>query len=770
MKQLIQISKGAGLFKYFLVYVFLSLFHQSSGQRMPPFQPEQDACNALILCGNSFTTPYSYVGSGRIFESAFPIREDNSVWLRLNVNTAGTIVFTINPINIFDDYDFAVFDISTLSCSTFSNANAIRYNFKNNYGAPLNGVTGLSDTATVQFVAGGSSVYPFCQQVNANAGDTYLIMINNWGSSGSGISSGFTIDFTGSTATFNQPPKPELVRIQPNCNYRNVVIDLDQPVLCSSIAADGSDFYLSPSGNIASIEGINCNGNLGYTRQVRINFTIPLTNGYYVLHAQNGTDGNTLLSLCNVALSLQDTIGFSVHMDPLLYASIDSPACQVLSVRLNRPVFCESIAADGSDFVISGPSPVTILSASGAPACVPGSRGGITEVVKLTLAQPIPVDGIYTITAQTGSDGDVLTDSCGKEQEAGDTITFRVHSFNGLLQAFPDTLVCENVDEVNLYAVNKGLPPANGFSYAWEPAHQVQDTASLSTTATISPGQSAFILTTLDRNGCYLRDSAIIDFAPFPEAIITPESAVICLGDELQLTGAGGDTYRWFDNAALSAPNNTSLSCTYCDQPFVTPLEGSHTYYLEVTSVHGCKDTTQATVQVHGLPGISATPEEISILYGGSVQLGATGGVRYTWSPGTFLDNTLVADPIAAQVVKNIIYTVTGENEYGCTGADSVSIRIDGFSPDFIPNAFSPNGDGKNDVFRVGGITYQQLKEFRVFDRWGNCVFVTMDVAQGWDGYYKGEAAASGTYFYLVRLVYPDGSEREYKGDVLLVR
>jgi gliding motility-associated-like protein len=99
-----------------------------------------------------------------------------------------------------------------------------------------------------------------------------------------------------------------------------------------------------------------------------------------------------------------------------------------------------------------------------------------------------------------------------------------------------------------------------------------------------------------------------------------------------------------------------------------------------------------------------------------------------------------------------------------------VKISIDYKSPISIPNAFSPNGDGRNDRFRIMGVTFQTLAEFRVYNRWGQEVFSTKDINDGWDGTFNGKPMEIGAYNYIIRVAFPDGGSETYKGDVTLLR
>jgi gliding motility-associated-like protein len=87
----------------------------------------------------------------------------------------------------------------------------------------------------------------------------------------------------------------------------------------------------------------------------------------------------------------------------------------------------------------------------------------------------------------------------------------------------------------------------------------------------------------------------------------------------------------------------------------------------------------------------------------------------------------------------------------------------------FIPTAFTPNGDGKNDIFRIGNLTFQKVQEFRILNRWGQEVFSATD-NRGWNGFFKGKPQDAATFYYLIRVAYPDGATKMFKGDVILVR
>jgi gliding motility-associated-like protein len=148
-------------------------------------------------------------------------------------------------------------------------------------------------------------------------------------------------------------------------------------------------------------------------------------------------------------------------------------------------------------------------------------------------------------------------------------------------------------------------------------------------------------------------------------------------------------------------------------------------------------------------PAVSVTADT-TIKQGNTVQLNAsaTGVINtYEWSPATDLSDQYLRNP-TTRPVNTITYQVTATATDGCTGYGKVTITV--LKKIVLPNAFTPNGDGKNDVFRIpAGISFN-LKTFSIFDRWGNMVFQTNDITQGWNGAFNGQPANAGTYVYMI--------------------
>ncbi len=200
---------------------------------------------------------------------------------------------------------------------------------------------------------------------------------------------------------------------------------------------------------------------------------------------------------------------------------------------------------------------------------------------------------------------------------------------------------------------------------------------------------------------------------------------------------------------------------------FVHLAEGR--YRLRIQSEDGCDTTIMITLQTYPVPEIVALPTDTTIHYGERITLQASGGVAYSWWPPDLFDPPNSSQPILS-TLEPITLGVSGINEYGCRDTAFVQVHIDYTLPDLLPNAFSPNGDGLNDVFRMEGITYQQVVYLRVYNRFGQEVYAGYNHHAGWDGTFKGRYCDAGTYYYQVELAYPDGRRKTMKGDVVLLR
>jgi gliding motility-associated-like protein len=175
-------------------------------------------------------------------------------------------------------------------------------------------------------------------------------------------------------------------------------------------------------------------------------------------------------------------------------------------------------------------------------------------------------------------------------------------------------------------------------------------------------------------------------------------------------------------------------------------------------------------ISVKDSPGISISPSDTSIVAGSQVQLMATvnGSVGFfNWTPPGLLVNALTFTPVTKPLDAKSVFSLEVTNTEGCTAHQSVTINI--YKPLLIPSAFTPNGDGVNDIFRIPPGTQFTLNEFSIYDRWGTKIFSTKDISQGWDGKVSGIPVPAATFVYIITGT-SKNKQKILKGTFALIR
>lgn len=228
----------------------------------------------------------------------------------------------------------------------------------------------------------------------------------------------------------------------------------------------------------------------------------------------------------------------------------------------------------------------------------------------------------------------------------------------------------------------------------------------------------------------------------------------ICSGLTVNLTGSGSASYLWNTGATTSSI-------------LVSPLTDSTFMLIGYSGT--CSDTDWVNLIVYN-PTVVSAGMDVFINKGESVSLNPSGGGVYAWTPSEGLSCNNCVSPVASPD-ETTIYVVTVTNEYGCVVIDSVTVFVsENCSGNFfIPNAFSPNGDGQNDNLKAYGNCIKQML-FSVYNRWGEKVFETNNTIDAWDGSYKGVEMQTGIYVYNL-YVQPESGEAIVKsGNISLIR
>jgi gliding motility-associated-like protein len=259
---------------------------------------------------------------------------------------------------------------------------------------------------------------------------------------------------------------------------------------------------------------------------------------------------------------------------------------------------------------------------------------------------------------------------------------------------------------------------------------------------------------------CQGSDTVVVTVLPAPVADAGNDGR-ICLNDSTQLNGAGGINYQWTPATGLS--NATTKN------PFAKPRQTT-SYNLLVTDANGCVSLAADVVTITVIPPplVNITPDTY-VSPGQTIQLHAQGGVNYLWSPPTGLNNPAIPDPIAT-ITQDITYTVVVTTPDGCKAKDSVMIKAYKGPDIYVPTGFTPNHDGKNDLLTPIAVGIKELEYFKVYNRWGQLIFSTNQLRQGWNGKLGIIDQDSGVYAWIVKGITDDGKVIFKKGTVILIR
>lgn len=339
---------------------------------------------------------------------------------------------------------------------------------------------------------------------------------------------------------------------------------------------------------------------------------------------------------------------------------------------------------------------------------------------------------------------------------------------------------CTNTDSVNVNVlqfisvkagVDTGIcltdtfrlnPTSYALSYQWTASSGV--TVQNIKRPLIQPLVNTRYYVTANLGKCQANDSVLVKVVPYPQANAGAD-AVICYGSRVQLTGnIVGTNFTWSPTASLIKENTLA--------PVAGPTKTT-AYILRVTDTIGCPKPKSDTVLITVIPQIIADAgKDTSVLINQPLQMNASGGITYAWTPTTGLSNPAIANPIAIfdDKTTDITYTVR-VSEGSCYTEDKVTVHVFKTGPDIlVPSAFTPNGDGKNDVSKPVLLGVIKLSYFNIYNRWGQLLFATNQENKGWDGNYNGVAQPPGTYVYQALGTDYLGNPVIRKGTIVLIR
>jgi gliding motility-associated-like protein len=323
-----------------------------------------------------------------------------------------------------------------------------------------------------------------------------------------------------------------------------------------------------------------------------------------------------------------------------------------------------------------------------------------------------------------------------------------------VVQTIADTTLCQSV--------NITLTTTGAQTYSWNPAIGLSN-ATIASPVFIGNSGQTYTVTGTDANGCKNNDLVTISII-LPGTFKAPPAFTICQKQSVQLDGNNGTQVSYLWSPATYLSNATIIN------PIANPPQTT-VYTLLITDNRCGYDSTFTTLlTVVPAPFVNARKSNDIDCAFRSATIFASGGNQYLWSPSAGLSSTTIPNPVARPTVTQK-YTVLVIDANGCFNNDSVTVIVNNTASlaRYMPNAFTPNGDGKNDCYGLRNWMYIQNLKFFIFNRYGEQVFATANPNSCWDGTYKGKPALAGTYVYVIQANTLCGLE-EQKGNFILLR
>lgn len=344
-----------------------------------------------------------------------------------------------------------------------------------------------------------------------------------------------------------------------------------------------------------------------------------------------------------------------------------------------------------------------------------------------------------------------LTDAFGCQSR--DSVMVDVKQFV-TLDAGNDTTICLT-DSFRLNTFSDAL------SYKWTPATYLnRDDIKQPITR---PLANIKYYVTGNIGKCQSIDSVSIRVVPYPRANAGNDTT-ICFSATAQLQASGGSTYFWSPATFLTGTN--------IPNPQAVNVPASIRYIVTVSDTIGCPKPSKDTVWVRVYPRViaNAGPSDTTVVVGEPLLLTGTGGDIYLWDPPTWLSNPASAN-VVSQPQSDITYNLLVKTLAGCEGRDTIRVKVYNLEASmYVPTAFTPDGDRLNDVLRPILLGMKELVYFKVFNRWGQMMYSTVEKGKGWDGNFGGRPQHADTYVWeAIGITFKNEVIRK-KGYAVLIR
>ncbi len=689
--------------------------------------PEQDCPNAIPVCQTFYTQPNTYSGTGQIQDlqgiqgSCLRNFENNSVWYIFTVTQSGVLEMTITP-SSQDDYDFAIYNLTGLTCADIPSGLAPEV--RCNYAADTAGgsPTGLQigATATSAPVNGPQFLAP----LNAVQGETYVLLVDNFNIGGGG----YTLDFTTNSpnaASIIDNVRPFMVSMEPTSCDTTTLLELllSEKVVCDSIDTLGTQFTITGPSNVTVVAagGADCAAG-SYTQRIFIRLSTPIIiGGSYTINVNAAADGRAITDFCGNAITNAPLV---FNMPDIITADFDftiSPSC------LKDTFYFEDRTTG---------TPVSWQWNFGD-----GSGGSNLQNPLHTFPDTITYN--ITLTANSAD----CSSSVTRAIDVG--LSYRADfSFTPTDPCVGDTVFFTD------------LSPATANNHLWQfgdgniagvrdPFHVYDEPGNFTISLSIADSQTP---------GCSGYAELAINVRPLPFAEFFSDANPVCSGTPVRFAdNSDGTTAAWFWDFGNGDTSNDSLAI------YVFPSGGTYTVTHIIDDVFCGSDTATMVVEVLQRPIFSLGNDTAICLSETVILAGPSGVDTYQWSTGETSQIITFTD-----VPSEVSLTVTSE---GCEFIDIIFINEKKEDCYYVkvPSAFSPNGDGKNDFLKIFLLRIESFN-LKIFNRWGEMVYETVNANLPWDGTHKGELQDAGVFQYVIDGRSISGERFFRSGNVTLIR
>ncbi len=302
------------------------------------------------------------------------------------------------------------------------------------------------------------------------------------------------------------------------------------------------------------------------------------------------------------------------------------------------------------------------------------------------------------------------------------------------------------------------LTATGAQTYSWFPTSSLSsgNGATVSAFPFTNTNYTVIGANTVSNNVCTSQTIISVSVIPTVTAQV-PSSMSVCAGQSATISASGGNTFSWLPSTGLNNPFSGTV--------IATPL--SNTIYTVNVSINNyCGNIATVAVNVNPNPVVNAGNDTI-FYFDSNMFLNANGTGTLTWIYG---DGIVCKVCPNSQIVpqQSSCYIVETVNDKGCKATDEVCVTIIKESAIYVPNTFTPNKDGLNDVFYIYGVDINEM-DLKIYNRFGQIIFTSKDQLSGWNGYYNNELCPMGVYVWFLKFTDREGKQMYKKGHVTLL-